>query len=124
MRTSPEDISLTREDVDMASSRSKTGSDLGSSWTAKLTLPRRLPKRVPVTFRPREGVTEMWEEMVSHLQLAGRLIMAAGKEMRLRKERRSEVIFFGVLERWLKETGDDDELCFGISSLLEMSSFW
>lgn len=116
MRTSPEDISLTSEEVDIASSRSKTGSDLGSSWTAKLTCPRRLPKRVPVTFRPREGAVERVEGRASHLHVG----IMVGKERKLRKERRSDVILVGVLESWWKETG---EWCFGIKRLLETSEF-
>lgn len=112
MRTRPEDISLTREEVDMASSSSKRGGERGSSWTAKLTWPRRLPKRVPVTLRPRAGVIERWV-FLSHLQVG----MMVGKERRLRRERRREEILLCVLERWWSETGE----CFGIRSLSEIS---
>ncbi|CAL9087686.1 unnamed protein product, partial [Musa acuminata var. zebrina] len=44
--TKPEAISLWRELVSMGSSMRKKGGDLGSSWMARLTLPRRYPKKV------------------------------------------------------------------------------
>lgn len=78
MRTRPEDISLMRDEVDVANSSNKTGWDRGSSWMAKVTWPRRRPKRVPVTLRPREGLTERWVGMGSHLQV--------GIESSLRRE--------------------------------------
>ena len=80
--------------MDMASSISKTGSDLGSSWTAKLTWPLRLPKRVPVTFRPSDGVIESWVGMLSHLQVGIRV----GIVIKLRSDRRKAEIMGRVLE--------------------------
>lgn len=72
----------------MASSSRRTGSERVSSWTAKVTWPRRLPKSVPVTLRPRDGVRERERlrlGIVSHLQV-GRV----GKVMTWRRERRRE----------------------------------
>lgn len=95
--TNPDDISLTRVDVDTASSMINTGADLGSYWTAKLTCPRRLPNRVPVTLRPRVGVIERWEGIVSHRQV-GRIM---GKEMRLMSDRKkAEMTRRGFDWRW------------------------
>ena len=102
----------------MASSNSKTGSDRGSSWTAKLTCPRRLPNRVPVTLRPREGVTESWVGMLSHLHV-GRIIL--GKAIMLRSERTSEVNLEWTLFKRCTETGECEPLV--IRSLPEHSSF-
>lgn len=96
MRTRPEDISLTREEVDMASSRRRTGSARGWSWTAKEMWPRRLPNSVPVIFRPREGemeVAERVEGMESQLH-AGMMVW---KVKMLRNERMSEDSFFVVV---------------------------
>lgn len=95
--TNPDDISLTRVDVETASSMMNTGADLGSYWTAKLTWPRRLPNRVPVTLRPRVGVMERWEDIVSQRQV-GSII---GKEMRLMSERKkAEMNKRGLEWRW------------------------
>ena len=104
MRTRPEDISLTREEVDMASSRRRRGSERGSSWTAKVTWPRRRPKRVPVTFRPEEGLKDRFVGKESHLQ-EGR---TEGKEKKLRRERRKEerVLVFVEEERELLTSGE------------------
>lgn len=86
----------------MASSRRRRGSERGSSWTAKVTWPRRRPKRVPVTLRPREGLKERWGWKESHLH-EGRM---EGKEMKLRRVRRKEVRLLGfVVEREL-ESGE------------------
>ncbi|KAL8095374.1 hypothetical protein AgCh_036739 [Apium graveolens] len=83
-----------------------TGADLGSYWTAKLTWPRRFPNRVPVTLRPRVGVMERWEGMVSHLQV-GRIM---GKVMRLMSDRKkAEMIRRGSGSH----VGSRDDLCGG-----------
>ena len=75
----------------------RTGADLGSYWTAKLTWPRRFPNRVPVTLRPRVGVMERLDGSVSQRQV-GRIM---GKEMRLMSDRKkAEMTNRGFELRW------------------------
>lgn len=100
MRTRPEDISLTREEVDIASSRRRRGSARGWSWTAKEMWPRRFPKSVPVTLRVREGEIEVErvEGIVSQLH-EGKMVW---KVKMLRNDLMSEDSFFvvGFVDCW------------------------
>ncbi|KAF5750231.1 hypothetical protein HS088_TW03G00564 [Tripterygium wilfordii] len=103
----------------MASSSSNTGSDLGSSCTAKLTCPRRLPKRVPVSLRPRDGVIERLEGRESHLQVG---ITRLGRATTWRRERRREENREWSFPRRLKEVAGEEWRLVVTRSLLETSS--
>ena len=113
IRTSPDDISFTRVDVEVASSSKRTGSERGSSCTAKLTWPRRWPKSVPVTFRPRDGVIDRWFGMLSHRHVG----IIVGNEMTPSSERRRAEMLFRVLA----SRGNAGDESLGTSSLSEIS---
>ncbi|KAF3443089.1 hypothetical protein FNV43_RR17010 [Rhamnella rubrinervis] len=103
MRTRPEDISFTREEVDMASSSSK-GRGTRVELDGKVDVATAISEESSSDF-----AAEGWSDREVGVPEPFAGGNDGGEGERLRRERRREEILLWVLERWWSETGVVDE---------------